>query len=340
MKYELSIIIPAYNCESYIERCIQSIVESETSINYEILIINDGSTDNTRKICEEIEKNNKNVKLYNKKNGGVSEARNLGIKKSKGRWITFIDADDYVSSNYIDVIEKSVIKESLVICNNYCVNNEGECIINPFFPPTQNIKENIILMILFIENGIQKEIKLPSIRAIWGKIYDANIIKENNIEFAKGVRIFEDGLFNLEYLRYIDKIVFINEPIYYYIDTPKSATKKYQKDMIFEDKIKIKEINKSLVDTNIDNKRNIINSYMNNLFIDYLIIDLYHKDNKNTLKQRIASLKKIRKDKTYGQFSLRDTRLLNMKKKLIIICMKFHLYWIIEVIMYLKNKKG
>ena len=98
-----SLIIPVYNGEKYIQTCINSIL-IQTYNNFEVIIIDDGSTDRTRIICEELTKNNSKIKYIYQENGGVSKARNRGIEESKGDYITFIDIDDYIESNTLELI--------------------------------------------------------------------------------------------------------------------------------------------------------------------------------------------------------------------------------------------
>lgn len=100
---ELSIIIPIYNSEKYINNCINSII-NQKGIKFEVLLIDDGSTDNSSQICDNYAQLDTRIKVFHKENGGVSSARNLGIENSRGKWITFIDSDDWLNSEYIQSI--------------------------------------------------------------------------------------------------------------------------------------------------------------------------------------------------------------------------------------------
>ena len=116
MDLHLSIIIPIYNLELYIEKCLKSILNQDLPVNqYEIIVINDGSTDNSASIVSRLIKNNSNIKLINKTNGGVSSARNVGIQEAKGEYITFLDGDDYFVPNILSSILNYVKKDDLQI---------------------------------------------------------------------------------------------------------------------------------------------------------------------------------------------------------------------------------
>ncbi len=103
MKDKVSVVVPIYNVEKYLPKCIESI-QMQTYNNLEIILVNDGSTDSCLKICEKYKKLDKRVIIINKENGGLSDARNFGIEKATGKWITFIDSDDYVEKDYIETL--------------------------------------------------------------------------------------------------------------------------------------------------------------------------------------------------------------------------------------------
>ena len=109
MGYKISIIIPVYNAEKTIERCLKSILNQNTE-NVEIIVVNDGSTDNSENIILEIQKNSSIIKYYYKDNSGVADTRNYGIEKASGDYIAFVDSDDYISSNYIETISPFIDK--------------------------------------------------------------------------------------------------------------------------------------------------------------------------------------------------------------------------------------
>lgn len=113
---DVSIIVPCYNSEKYLKECLYSIIKQKTICDYEIIAINDGSVDKTREILEEISKAYPIVRVISTKNNGISEARNRGIMESHGKYLIFVDSDDYVSSNYIEMLFRCIVKEKADIC--------------------------------------------------------------------------------------------------------------------------------------------------------------------------------------------------------------------------------
>ena len=110
----ISIIVPIYNVEQYLNRCIESLV-NQTYTNLEILLIDDGSTDNSGKLAEKWISNDQRIKVYHKKNGGLSDARNYGIKYAKGKYLSFVDSDDYVDMRFIEILYKTCIETNTKI---------------------------------------------------------------------------------------------------------------------------------------------------------------------------------------------------------------------------------
>ena len=121
---DLSIIIPIYNCEKYLSKCIDSILDNKTKYNYEIICVNDGSTDKSLSIIEAY--NNDKIKIFNKSNGGAAAARNTGLDNASGKYVAFIDSDDYVSNNFIDKLLDIAYnnKSDIVKCGFYKVYNK------------------------------------------------------------------------------------------------------------------------------------------------------------------------------------------------------------------------
>ena len=214
-KIFLSFIVPAYNTSRYIGECIDSL-ESQNYSNYEIIIINDGSIDNTKKICEEYCKKYDNIKLINQNNKGVSYSRNLGIQEAKGEYIWFIDSDDKIKKDVLSDLKKHLNKNIDFIVMGYykmyrtklkkLVNEDDKISI-------ENIEENLIL-----NNKIGGYIA--------NKIYKKEILIRNKIKFDEKKTCCEDLLFNRMYIKYCKNILILNEAYYYYRQCKNSATGK------------------------------------------------------------------------------------------------------------------
>lgn len=217
----ISIIIPVYNAEYYIEECMQSLL-NQTLKDCEFIFINDGSKDSSSNIIEKYSHIDSRVKLVNQENQGVSKARNKGIELSSGKYIGFVDADDYIELDMFEVLYK-VTKESDydVVISNFEEELEGNKNI---------IKYNFIQNKLLDKNYISKNI-IPffitndSLNTVCTKIYKNKIIKDNKIVFPKGVCLGEDGLFNINVFSNIDGAKYIDYCGYHYREVKGSATR-------------------------------------------------------------------------------------------------------------------
>lgn len=211
---DFSIIIPVYNCEATIVKCLDSLIKQNLK-NTEIILIDDGSTDNSKRNCENYERRYSEVILLSQKtNMGVSSARNRGIKKSKGKYLLFIDADDFVYPNYMQIIRDSVINDYDLISfghSDYYICSDGKVnIIN------SNMNLSLATKNLFIEDW--KQLFLKSFFASpCNKIYKKEILVEHSIIFDKNCVCFEDYLFNLNYCKYVKSLQIIKTPLYYYV---------------------------------------------------------------------------------------------------------------------------
>ena len=223
---KLSIIIPAYNAEQYIKQCLDSILQNdkESLSKTEIIVINDGSTDNTLKILESYNQY-KNIKIHTTKNQGVSAARNLGISLAKGEWITFIDADDTVNSNFSKVV--SLVKNSktsFIIFSNYDIE----------------ITDKKILTVQTLQSSMY-------LSGPVSKAYNRQFLIKYKMLFEKDVLIGEDMLFNLEVIQNSDAIESYKIGFYNYRQNNNSATRRFNQKIIESDKKFYKKLEKILI---------------------------------------------------------------------------------------------
>ena len=177
-KIKLSIIIPCYNVEKYVEKSINSLI-AQTLDNVEIIVVNDGSKDNTLKILKKYEKENSNIKLIDKKNAGVSAARNDALKIAKGEYIGFLDSDDWVEKDMFEKMYNKAINENLDIV---------ACDTNAVYPD-----KNIIIKSNVSRTSTPEELMINAYAVIWNKIYKKELL--NGITFKEGMTFCEDVLF-------------------------------------------------------------------------------------------------------------------------------------------------
>ena len=219
----ISVIVPIYNSEKCLDKCINSII-SQSYQNIEIVLVNDGSIDNSLNICNKYSKKDLRIKIIDKKNEGVSIARNTGIKNSKGVYITFVDADDWIERDWIEKLYKELKKFNVdIIRGNYYKENDigiygnGEC----FF---ENQKLNNL-------NFIQKEEAINLILSgkllsyVWLLLIKKTVFDQNNLLFNTEISMMEDTLLYAELFWANTSIVCTNIFGYHYYDNNDSLTK-------------------------------------------------------------------------------------------------------------------
>lgn len=295
MKPLISIIVPVYNVEKYLNRCLDSLVSQEFK-DYEIIVVNDGSPDNSQIIINQYEKKYpKLISSYIKENGGLGDARNFGLLKANGKFIIFIDSDDWIESLTLS----SIAKEILI--------NEADLLIYGYYHDYSN--DNI-----FIKNELENKIfsNKKSIRdaiyfldmndlfnIVWNKVYNKEIIDKNNISFPLRMEPGEDLIFNIQYFKYIKNVRLTSIILYHYMTqgevtlSSKFWTNKYEKCILFnEERKKLYEYYEMF-----DNKYNICyaNTYVRN--ISSVMINLHKPGSKLNNKRKIQIVKKIIKNK-------------------------------------------
>lgn len=212
----VSVIMPVYNAGESLRKSIESAMY-QSYTNIEVLLVDDGSTDNSGKVCDEYALQDKRVKAIHKKNGGPSDARNVGIEHSRGEFMFFMDADDSIERNAIELLMKNQSKtQADVVAGDY--RKVGNKILpsglSTFF------KESVLMdkkdIITYARAYLKKPNRFYLLGYSWGRLFKTSIIKKNNILFDINLRTFEDVAFNFHYLRYANTLYFLNEVIYNY----------------------------------------------------------------------------------------------------------------------------
>ena len=216
MGEKISVIVPVYNVEAYLERCVESILQ-QTYAHFELILINDGSTDSSGQICDHLASQYENIKVYHIENAGVSNARNMGIQLATGSWVTFIDSDDFVTQDYLATLASAV--EGL---------NVGFVIA-----PLHHIKNGIVTDIpshsgkteLWSTEETMKELLMTTRTSFFpvAKLFKRDLLADE--KFNTNYHLAEDALFLTELLlKTRCSSVFIDKPIYYYDHREGSAT--------------------------------------------------------------------------------------------------------------------
>ena len=214
MEELLSVIVPIYNMEKYLEKCIDSII-SQTYHNLEILLIDDGSTDSSFKICKKYELIDNRIKVYHKENGGLSDAKNYGIKKAIGRFITFVDADDWIDNNMYEVMMKKMYDKNadIAICGRYIDYENGKSSKWYYSKELEMTNEQSLIYLNSFYNFDM---------ASWDKIYKTELFQ--NIEFPFRKKC-EDAYTTYKLFAKSSKVIYIPECFYHYFQRKGSISR-------------------------------------------------------------------------------------------------------------------
>ena len=218
MKPLISIIVPVYNVQDYVLKCLESLIKQSYS-NIEIIVVDDGATDQSGKICDEYAKKDERVRVFHKKNGGLSSARNYGIKKAKGEYICLVDSDDYVKGDFVEKMVKAILEKNADI---------AVCGYNHEIPKAEILTGKEATMRLLIKQNNMEIIA-------WNKIYKRELF--DDVSYPEGMN-YEDNLTTYKLLSKADKVVYIAKSLYVYVERAGSITKDDKK----EEKLKYREM--------------------------------------------------------------------------------------------------
>lgn len=220
---KISIIVPVYNIEEYIEKCVKSIMK-QTYKNIEIILVDDGSKDNAGNICDELSKKDERIQVVHKVNGGLSSARNAGMKKATGEYICFVDGDDCIREDYCEVLYNALkeTKSDISAVSYKEIKNSKARIYNSAARAKKEFDDKCT-----VYNGdeiIVQFLHWKNFRIAWNKLYRADILK--NQWFKEGAT-FEDMYFNYKVLANVKRVAYVNSPCYYYIRRDGSISTTY-----------------------------------------------------------------------------------------------------------------
>ena len=216
----ISVIIPVYNSERYVEECVKSIL-AQTYSNLEIIVVDDGSTDESSMVCDKVAKTDTRMLVFHLPNGGVAKARNFGLDQAKGKYVAFVDSDDIVEENFIERAVQGMNGAEYVSAAFQTFNKRKKVSDVDYMKNRGDIvtcREYLKIMSSYQAGAYWG--------ANWGKLFLLRIIKENNIRFESNIAFAEDFRFNIEYLKYVNFISLLHNPSYFYrIDTNESLSK-------------------------------------------------------------------------------------------------------------------
>ena len=321
---KVSIIIPVYNVEQYLRQCLDSVI-NQTYKNLEIICVDDGSTDNSGKICEEYTLKDNRIKVIHKENGGISSARNVGLGVLVGKYVSFVDADDYLENNFIEKLVE--VRADITLCSfykEYPFNSEKNIITNAKISKT---KDEFICDILSFQKATG---------CAWARLFNAKFLKENNLLYDESLKVAEDADFSLRTAHYNSQIVYIPEVLYHYNFSSGSIVRKFNKSYFECYK---KSLNK--MEHIIDKTKYLIQ--WNNFVAHHLLLICvnycFNLSNKNSYNKKKQMLKEVLKEEMFeNSVKVSCLRDFPLSKRITLFCLKHNIYFVVYIISIIRNK--
>ena len=213
MTEKITVIVPVYNVENYLNKCLDSLID-QTYKNLEIIVINDGSTDNSGEICQEYAQKDNRIVYIEKENGGQSEARNMGLDRMTGSYVTFVDSDVWIELDYVEILYKKITEyQADIAVGNYYSFNETEGMYY-FHIFGDSYHEKVYDNVSIFENLYEsQEMKSFALISVWGKLYKADLVKHLRFDIGK---LGEDGYLNQKIYLLAEKTIYLNKGLYAY----------------------------------------------------------------------------------------------------------------------------
>lgn len=287
---DISVIVPVYNVEKYIERCLLSLINQDCTCNYEIITVNDGTKDNSMQIVRRLAASYDKIRIVEKENGGLASARNAGLAQAHGEFVAFVDSDDFVSESYISRLYDTAVNTGadIVCCNYKNTDESGEHGFENPLSHTCGVFSGRSAL-----KGILADITIRSY--VWNKLYRRSLFTDNNIVFPLGMT-FEDFAIMPQLMYHSKKVAFIKDTLYFYVHRHGSITGTMKKSTI-EDYIRAYAmIRRFLESKNIFESNRVIYYFLRkkiSVTAFGMLLRCWYGDRKNT--RVIASYAKIRK---------------------------------------------
>lgn len=338
MKQKISVIVPVYNVEKYLSRCIDSLIRQSYS-NIEILLVDDGSKDESLSICKEYEAKDSRIHVFHKENEGLGLTRNYGVEQATGEYITFVDSDDYLTLDAIDSMVKKAVETDadVVIASHYYKNKKQEIELSERLYCGTEIKE-ILMVHMMGNNGNQLDALSYT---AWGKLYKKEIFTKNRLLFPSERKLmWEDLAFSVEAYPLCEKVYILHKPVYYYCFNEGSLTHTYKPNKINLVMILYRYMKKRIQELNLsaDAKFRLDTNFIGHIRTCIKLEVFYVKQ--NGFKKTIQNIRKIcsRKDvqtliKSYPKTSF------NRMQFVYDIAMERMWIYVIYFLTWLQNKK-
>lgn len=334
----ISVVIPVYNVKSYLEECVNSVL-SQTYSNLEIILIDDGSTDGSGELCDTLKEKDKRIVVIHKKNAGLGYARNSGLAIFTGKYVTFLDSDDYITSTTIETLYTSLIENHVDECkmgfqrirnDNYIC---GERKFN--FEVFQGEKAKIIYAPRLIGSAPNKHDSIEM--CVCGTLFNGDIIREHHLRFPSERELLsEDLFFHIEYLQYADGACTVENTDYKYRVNATSLTKSYKADRFEKSLIFYEEVVRRL--NQYGYGKDEINRAKRNFFV-YVRASISQEINyeKNSMRAAVKNIKKIcTNEKLQDIIKSYPVEKLGFTQRVFILCIRYRMAFLLYVLKKLR----
>ncbi len=334
---KVSIIIPVYGVEKYIKRCLESLI-NQTLKEIEIIIVNDGTKDNSMKICREYQSLDSRISIYEKENEGLGLTRNYGLKYAVGEYVAFLDSDDFIDIDFYEKLYNDAKKNNSDVCfTNYKIKKSDG---TEFVSKRSNIpfEENVLDSKTVLYNIMQIPTKNQRRNfigmSVWRSVYRKSLIDNNNILFcSERDFISEDIIFNIDFLSKASKVSFIKDTYYYYCENQQSLTHIYRKDRFEKHKILYNELKRKALE--LDDFENMEVGICN-MFINNVRADIKNAFKYNSEKEAKKEVEKFINDSEV-KYALKKKSKEDFRKNIFDFSMKYRLIFLLKLFCKIGN---
>ena len=338
----VSIIVPVYNTERYLSQCLDSLI-CQTYRNIEIIVVNDGSTDGSINLLHEYQKRDSRIFLIEQDNQGLSFARNLALKHVKGKYICFVDSDDWlnedtilyavkkIESKNVDIVLWGYVKEFKTYSRCVFLSN-----IETYFDESE-VHKLYRRIIGPVKEQLAEMEKIDSFVTVWGKLYCSSIIKNKNVHFVstKEIGTAEDLLFNIEVFRYVKRAIVIDKCFYYYRKFNNTSFTSVYKKRLFSQWKRLQD----LIYERIYQVPDYTEAFYNRVAGSIIGLGLNECSSSNSLCLKYKRLMRILKEERYRRaYRQLDFSYFPVHWKVFFLCAKYRLGWCLLLLLFCIQK--
>lgn len=335
----ISVIIPVYNTADYLKRCIDSVLASSYE-DFELILVDDGSTDCSAFICQKYCKKDRRVKFLRQEHKGVSAARNRGMEESRGTWLAFVDSDDFISPDFLEIIaDRKYWTQELLLFDFTRLKKKGTLSDDKLEKKAdchykKEDRRYLVRQLLNMEH-LNKNGSVNLVSP-WAKAYKKSLIDRYRLRFAEDLSIYEDRLFNMQYLLKMNSCAYIQKQVYYVRVRNNSAMRGFSPDFLQNDIRYQKKLHFLLKSSGM--LPGVYTAYYNSILsnmTDILVRGIFHPLSTGTYKENCNQCKKMQQVKIYRYAIKYNKRTGNLPRKLLLFFYEQKYYRILNPICHI-----